>query len=66
VGPGCSRISANLSHLSISDLDLDLDLDAVLDLAILAGMNFRKLEVYQTVIRFLPLAAGMADSLPPR
>jgi four helix bundle protein len=29
-------------------------------------MNFRKLEVYQTAIRFLPLATGMADSLPPR
>ena len=29
-------------------------------------MNFRKLEVYQAAIRFLPLAAGMADSLPPR
>ena len=29
-------------------------------------MNFRKLEVYQAAIRFLPLATGMADSLPPR
>lgn len=29
-------------------------------------MNFRKLEVYQTAIRFLPLAAGIADRLPPR
>jgi four helix bundle protein len=29
-------------------------------------MNFRKLEVYQAAIRFLPLATGMADSLPSR
>jgi four helix bundle protein len=29
-------------------------------------MNFRKLKVYPAAIRFLPLAARMADSLPPR
>ncbi len=29
-------------------------------------MNFRKLEVYQIAVRFLPLAAGIADALPPR
>ncbi len=33
---------------------------------ILSGMNFRKLEVFQTAIRFLPLATLMADRLPPR
>ncbi|MBZ5498699.1 MAG: four helix bundle protein [Acidobacteriia bacterium] len=26
----------------------------------------RKLDVYQAAVRFLPLAAGIADSLPPR
>ena len=29
-------------------------------------MNFRKLDVYQAAVRFLPLAAAIADSLPPR
>jgi len=29
-------------------------------------VNFRKLEVYQVAVRFLPLAAAIADSLPPR
>ena len=29
-------------------------------------MNFRKLDVYQVAVRFLPLAATIADSLPPR
>jgi four helix bundle protein len=29
-------------------------------------MNFRKLVVYQAVVRFLPTAAGIADGLPPR
>lgn len=29
-------------------------------------VNFRKLDVYQTAIRFLPIAVGIADSLPPR
>jgi four helix bundle protein len=29
-------------------------------------MNFRKLDVYQTAVRFLPLASEIADSLPPR
>ncbi len=29
-------------------------------------MNFRRLDVYQVAVRFLPLAAGIADSLPPR
>jgi len=29
-------------------------------------MNFRKLDVYQIAVRFLPLAAAIADSLPPR
>jgi four helix bundle protein len=29
-------------------------------------MNFRKLDVYQYAVRFLPLAAAIADSLPPR
>src|SRR5512136_1705587 len=29
-------------------------------------MNFRKLDVYQAAVRFLPLAAGIADSLLPR
>jgi four helix bundle protein len=29
-------------------------------------MNFRKLDVYQTAVHFLPLAAGIADRLPPR
>ena len=29
-------------------------------------MNFRKLDVYQTAVRFLPFAAAMPDSLPPR
>ena len=30
------------------------------------GMNFRKLEVYQTALRFLPLAIALADGLLPR
>jgi four helix bundle protein len=29
-------------------------------------VNFRKLTVYQIAIRFLPLAAAIADSLSPR
>ena len=29
-------------------------------------MNFRKLEVYQLAVRFLPLAAQIADALPQR
>jgi four helix bundle protein len=29
-------------------------------------MNFQKLEVYQTAMRFLPLATEMADKLPTR
>jgi four helix bundle protein len=29
-------------------------------------VNFRKLDVYQVAIRFLPLAAAIVDSLPPR
>lgn len=29
-------------------------------------MNFRTLEVYQVAIRFLPLAAVLADGFPPR
>ena len=29
-------------------------------------MNFRKPDVYQAAVRFLPLAAAIADSLPPR
>jgi hypothetical protein len=29
-------------------------------------MNFRKLDVCQAAVRFLPLAAAIADSLPPR
>jgi four helix bundle protein len=29
-------------------------------------MNFRKLDVYQAAVRFLPLASAIADSLPPR
>jgi hypothetical protein len=29
-------------------------------------MNFRKLDVYQFAVRFLPVAAAIADSLPPR
>ena len=29
-------------------------------------MNFRKLDVHQVAVRFLPLAAAIADSLPPR
>jgi four helix bundle protein len=29
-------------------------------------VNFRKLDVYQTAVRFLPIAGGIADSLPPR
>ncbi len=29
-------------------------------------MNFRKLEVYQEAVRFLPMAAEIADALPPR
>jgi four helix bundle protein len=29
-------------------------------------MNFRKLDVYQTAVRLLPLASAIADSLPPR
>lgn len=29
-------------------------------------MNFRKLEVYQFAVRFLPLASEIADALPPR
>ena len=33
---------------------------------ILPDMNFRKLDVYQAAVRFLPLAVGIADSLPPR
>ena len=32
----------------------------------LPSVNFRKLNVYQTAVRFLPLAAAIADSLPPR
>ena len=30
------------------------------------GVNLRKLDVYQAAVRFLPFAAGIADSLPPR
>jgi len=33
---------------------------------ILPGVNFRTLDVCQSPVRFLPLAAGIADSLPPR
>jgi four helix bundle protein len=29
-------------------------------------MNFRQLNVYQFSVRFLPLAAAIADSMPPR
>jgi len=29
-------------------------------------MNFRRLEVYKTAICFLPIAARIADGLPPR
>jgi len=29
-------------------------------------MNFRRLDVYQTAIRFLPLSSEIADQLPPR
>ena len=29
-------------------------------------MNFRKLDVYHAAVRVLPLAAAIADSLPPR
>jgi len=29
-------------------------------------MNFRKLEVYRQAVSFLPMAAEIADSLPPR
>ena len=29
-------------------------------------MNFRKLDAYQAAVRFLPIAAGIADGLPPR
>ena len=29
-------------------------------------MNFRKLDVYQVAVPFVPLAAAIADSLPPR
>jgi len=29
-------------------------------------MNFRKLDVYRAAVRFLPLAAAIADSLPTR
>jgi four helix bundle protein len=29
-------------------------------------VSFRKLDVYQIAIRFLPLAVEIADSLPPR
>ena len=29
-------------------------------------MNFHKLDVYQTAIRFLPLSAEIADRIPPR
>ncbi len=29
-------------------------------------MNFRKLEVYQVAVRFLPVAASLADALPSR
>ena len=32
----------------------------------LPGVNFRKLDVYQAAVRFLPLAVSTADSLPPR
>ena len=32
----------------------------------LPGVNFRKLDVYQAAVRLLPLAVGIADSLPPR
>ena len=32
----------------------------------LPHVNFRKLDVYQAAVRFLPLAVGIADSLPPR
>ena len=50
------------------NLDLDLDVDLVLDLDLkyLAWHKPSKLEVYQTAVRFLPLATGMADRLPPR
>ena len=33
---------------------------------ILSVVNFRKLDVYQAAIRFLPVAAAIAETLPPR
>jgi four helix bundle protein len=33
---------------------------------ILPAVNFRKLDVYQIAVRFLPLAAAIAESLAPR
>jgi four helix bundle protein len=32
----------------------------------LPAVNFRSLEVYQLAVRFLPVAAGLADVLPSR
>jgi four helix bundle protein len=32
----------------------------------LPDVNFRKLDVYQIAVRFLPIAASIADSIPPR
>jgi four helix bundle protein len=32
----------------------------------LESVNFRKLDVYQAALRFLPVAAAIADGLPPR
>jgi four helix bundle protein len=49
-----------------ASLDLELDLDLVLDLVHRRAMNFRKLEVYQFAVRFLPMASEIAGALPQR
>ena len=60
-------ISANLTPQQ-NCLILDLDLDLVLDLVLAhnAPVNFRKLEVYQFAVRFLPLSVRISDGLPQR
>jgi len=49
------------------DLDRSLSIEALaISLFEPAIMNFRKLEVYQTAIRFLPLTTEIADRLSQR
>ena len=46
------------------DLDLDLNLDIPVDMLHGEFVNFRKLNVYQFAIRFLPMANELAANIP--